>query len=68
MNRKRIANIRVGLLITCMILGFALLLLIRYAAVNVEAQSFVTVLVRIYIFGAIIMSGVMAWLKRKLDT
>lgn len=66
MNKKMIANIRIGLLITWILLAVALLLLIQYAKVNVEAQNFVTVLTWTYIFSAFVVTGVMVWLKRKL--
>ena len=67
MNKRRIANIWIGLLIIWIVIAVALLFLIQYAKVNVEAQSLVTVLVRIYIFSAFVVTGVRAWLKRKLS-
>lgn len=64
--KKRIANIRIGLLITWILLATALLLLIQYATVHVEAQSFVTALTWVNISSALVVTGVMVWLKRKL--
>ena len=67
MNKRRIANIWIGLLIIWIVIAVALLFLIQYAKVNVEAQSLVTVLVRIYIFSAFVVTGARAWFKRKLS-
>ncbi len=66
MNKKMIANIRIGLLIAWMLLAVALLFIIQYAIVHVEAQSFVTVLTWGYIFCAFVVTGVMVWLKRMI--
>lgn len=62
---KTIASIRIGLLATWLLLLAALLLLIQYAKVNVEAQDFVTMLTWVYIFSSFVVLGVVAWLKKK---
>lgn len=67
MNKKLIANIRVGLLVTWIVLAVAILALIQYAQIHVNVQGMVTTLVRVYLFSAFIVAGVLAWLKRKYD-
>lgn len=66
MNKKMIANIRIGLLVTWFVLAVVLLLLIQYGRVNVDVQRFVTGLIWIYIFSVFVVIGVMEWLKKKL--
>ena len=67
MNKRLITTIWIGLLIIWIVIAVALLFLIQYAKVNVEAQSLVTVLVRVYIFSTFVVIGVRACLKRKLS-
>lgn len=66
MNKKMIAKIRIGLLVTWLALAVVLLLLIQYARVKVEMQRFVTGLIWIYLSSVFPVIGMMEWLKRKL--
>lgn len=64
MNKKSIANIRVGLLVTWIVLAVAILALVRYAEIHVNIQGMVTTLVWVYLISACIVAGVLAWLKK----
>lgn len=66
MNKKIIARIRIGLLVTWLVLAVILLLLIQYGRADVEVQRFVTRLIWVYIFSVFVVIGVMEWLKKKL--
>lgn len=65
MSKKTAKKIRVGLQVTWLVFLVVLLILIQYAEANIAAQGFVTILVKLYLWGSFVVVAIMEWLRRK---